>query len=562
MPNTVNFGSSAQINPYGIDLADIERRRALAQALQQQGTTPLGGTEMAGQVAIQRSPFEGLAKLGQAYAGAQGQKRASEQERALGERYQSDLNSTLAQALQAGTGSSATTLPEGVQGPNMPAQAPDRARMAQILMQHPATQGIGAQQLVSDINRQALVAALGGGSPQSISAPPSASGQPAVGQSGQPTQSGPAVGGPAGGVPMAAWIQADPSGKSYMEQLAKDNAPVNVRPGGAIYQGGKVVFNQPQVAPGINLNYGANGPSASPIPGMAQAQDSLGTTPMQEVTNADQTKSYIPKAQLATAARQSPIPQSQPPAPSGAPTMQIPPEVQAQRDAEARKIIARESMPNGGGAIPTNTVISGAPKFGQTQEEQIRQAGMTAANTEAGREFIKKQSDNYEKLRDVPATLANMGRARTLATTEAKNFMGPFGESKLAITKFMRSNLPGMQNLKTEGVTNAEELQSTLFNQVMDNLKKMDASPSQYQQQVMQEAFGTLRTDPQSVPKIIDVFSDILKNRVSIHNDTVTSAESRGTTFPYDVRVRLPDSGLTAQEQQELSQLRSRFGKK
>ncbi len=118
--------------------------------------------------------------------------------------------------------------------------------------------------------------------------------------------------------------------------------------------------------------------------------------------------------------------------------------------------------------------------------------------------------------------------------------MGPFGESKLAITKFMRSNIPGMANLKTEGVTNAEELQSTLFNQVMDNLKKMDASPSQYQQQVMQEAFGTLRTDPQSVPKILDVFSDILRNRVSIHNETVGSAEGRGTTFPYDVKVKLP----------------------
>lgn len=555
---SVNFGSSAQINPYGIDLADIERRRALAQALQQQGTTPLGGTEMAGQVAIQRSPFEGLAKLGQAYAGAQGQKRASEQERALGERYQSDLNSTLAQALQAGTGSAATTLPEGVQGPNMPAQAPDRARMAQILMQHPATQGIGTQQMVSDMDRQALVEGLKRYGQQPSGAQPSPSGQPLGGQPGQSPQGNPAVGGPAGGVPMELWMSgADPKSgyQKYLEQLAKDNAPVNVRPGGAIYQGGKVVFNQPQVAPGINLNYGVNGPSASPIPGMAQAQDALGTTPMQEVTNADQTKSYIPKSILSNAGRQA-APQS------GQPAMQVPTEVQAQRDAEARKIIGRESMPNGGGAIPTSDVIGGAPKFGQTQEEQIRQAGMTAANMEAGKEFIKKQSDNYEKLRDVPATLANMGRARTLATTEAKNFMGPFGESKLAITKFMRSNLPGMQNLKTEGVTNAEELQSTLFNQVMDNLKKMDASPSQYQQQVMQEAFGTLRTDPQSVPKIIDVFSDILKNRVSIHNDTVTSAESRGTTFPYDVRVRLPDSGLTAQEQQELSQLRSRFGKK
>ena len=196
-----------------------------------------------------------------------------------------------------------------------------------------------------------------------------------------------------------------------------------------------------------------------------------------------------------------------------------------------------------GAKIPGARPVAGRS---QTQAEQIRQQGQQAANTEAGKEFISEMRQNYAKLRDVPATLQNIERAKALATTEAKNFMGPFGESKLAITKFMRANLPGMANLKTEGVTSAEELQSTLFNQVMDNLKKMDASPSQYQQQVMQEAFGTLRTDPQSVPKILNVFADILRNRVAIHNETVASAEKRGTTFPYDVKVNLPQNNKDA----------------
>lgn len=217
---TVGFGSS--INPYSVELADVERRRKLAEALQQQGTTPLGNTEMLGQVAIQRSPLEGIGKLGQVAAGAYGQKKASEQERAVGERYQSDLNSALAQALKAGTGSPATTLPDDVQGPNMPAQAPDRARMAQILMQHPATQGLGTQQMMTDMSRQALVAALGGGS-QAAPQPQSGGAPPASGPASAPQAPGAATGGPAGGVPMAAWLQSDPTGKSYMEQLAKDN---------------------------------------------------------------------------------------------------------------------------------------------------------------------------------------------------------------------------------------------------------------------------------------------------------------------------------------------------
>jgi hypothetical protein len=40
-------------------------------------------------------------------------------------------------------------------------------------------------------------------------------------------------------------------------------------------------------------------------------------------------------------------------------SLRIPPDVQAQRDTQARQIVARESMPNGGGAIPTAAVIQG-----------------------------------------------------------------------------------------------------------------------------------------------------------------------------------------------------------
>jgi hypothetical protein len=175
----------------------------------------------------------------------------------------------------------------------------------------------------------------------------------------------------------------------------------------------------------------------------------------------------------------------------------------------------------------------------QSQADTIRQEGQKASNVEAGKEFIAEMRQNYSKLRDVPATLANIEHAKTLAAGSAASFMGPLGESKLAIAKFLRANVPGMGNLNTEKVTSVEELRSTLFNQVMDNLKKMDASPSQYQQQVMQEAFGTLGTDPQSVPKILDTFGSILRNRVDIHNQTVTSAEARGTTFPHDVSIKL-----------------------
>lgn len=180
---------------------------------------------------------------------------------------------------------------------------------------------------------------------------------------------------------------------------------------------------------------------------------------------------------------------------------------------------------------------------------RLQDQSQAAANTEAGKEFIAEMRKNYSLLRDVPATLANMERAKALAAGEAKKFMGPVGEWKLEATKFLRANVPGMEGIQTPAVTGAEEVRSAMFNQVMDNLKKMDAQPSQYQQKVMQDAFGTLGSDPAALPKMLDVFGDILRNRVAIHNQTVDSAEKRGTTFPYEVRIKLPEPNVESKSQ-------------
>ncbi len=135
---------------YAAEQAEIERRRAYAQALQQQGMQPMGGTEMAGGWAIPNSPTQGLAKMLQAYSGQRGMEQATEQQKALGQRYQSDLARTLMEAQQAGAGAPGSPMPaeELGGGPAMPAVAPDRQAMARILMGHPATQAMGMQELM------------------------------------------------------------------------------------------------------------------------------------------------------------------------------------------------------------------------------------------------------------------------------------------------------------------------------------------------------------------------------------------------------------------------------
>lgn len=128
----VGFG----LGEYGAEQADIERRRAYAQALQAQGAQPLGPTEMAGGWAVKRSPLEGLAKMLQAYSGRKGQEQATEAQGALQARRQADRGSdmTALAAMLRGTPAGPTETPSGdiYQAPAQPGGHLDPAQLGSL----------------------------------------------------------------------------------------------------------------------------------------------------------------------------------------------------------------------------------------------------------------------------------------------------------------------------------------------------------------------------------------------------------------------------------------------
>lgn len=67
-------------DPYGaIQAAQIARQQMLSQALLQQGMEGMPGTQMAGNVAIRNSPFQGLSRMLQSYTGVKGLQDAATQ---------------------------------------------------------------------------------------------------------------------------------------------------------------------------------------------------------------------------------------------------------------------------------------------------------------------------------------------------------------------------------------------------------------------------------------------------------------------------------------------------
>ena len=159
------------------------------------------------------------------------------------------------------------------------------------------------------------------------------------------------------------------------------------------------------------------------------------------------------------------------------------------------------------------------------------------ASEEAQKELIKSTRATYDTLKQAPATLKNIEEAKKLVPAAA-TFMGAGGEGLKEAASFLNNRL-GM-NIDTKGVVAASELQSRLFQGILDNLKKLDAQPSQSQQAALQTALGSLNTDPNALPRVLDSFADTIRAKVDLHNAEVTGAESKGVKFPYNPIINLP----------------------
>jgi hypothetical protein len=144
--------------------------------------------------------------------------------------------------------------------------------------------------------------------------------------------------------------------------------------------------------------------------------------------------------------------------------------------------------------------------------------------------------ENYATLKNIPSQIKSLDRAAQLAP---KSFAGSMAEQKLGIAKFFNNNLG--TNISGEKVKNTEELRSALFTNVMENLKKLDASPSQQQQQILQQSMGSIGTDPNAIPLVVNTYKQILIDKAKQHNLQVRQAQEGPAklVYPYDISIPL-----------------------
>ena len=380
---------------YSAQRSRIARKQALAQALQGQGMQPLETGRMAGGWAIPISPWEGAAKLAQTYVGGRAAAGAEKEQTELAKQSRADYQQMLAKVMaQMGTD------PVGAIG---------------TLSTHPR----GGELLplaMQQYQRQQLIKALGGGqgAPQAAPAGP----QPGEGQGygvvapqapAQPAQ--PSLGGPAGGVPLEAWLAADPTGKAYLSAMAQGNQAL----GGVQYdqEGRAFVTNKQggmQYLPGImardKLNFQDVGPAIQGVneytgqPSGAPIQKGL--TPMQSIqAPLEQEGAAIKRGQyeFETGNRlpqpvqnqAPPVPPmgAPPPTPQAQPVPSQPPRIQKPipdipppivRGAPSMAQAGPQGMPIGDGMTPKQRTELAAKR---AEEKPKALLNLNAANTKA-----------------------------------------------------------------------------------------------------------------------------------------------------------------------------------
>jgi hypothetical protein len=166
----------------------------------------------------------------------------------------------------------------------------------------------------------------------------------------------------------------------------------------------------------------------------------------------------------------------------------------------------------------------------------VRVNAFVPASETAQAEYMKGARTTFEALRNAQPTLDNIDKAKALVAG-AQGFMGTGGEPLLAAASFLNNRLG--TSINTTGVTDAQELRSRLFFGILDNLKKLDSQPSQQQQNALQQALGSIGTDPSALPRVLDAFADSIRTKVNLYNQDVTSAEDRGVKFPYKPQIQL-----------------------
>lgn len=159
----------------------------------------------------------------------------------------------------------------------------------------------------------------------------------------------------------------------------------------------------------------------------------------------------------------------------------------------------------------------------------------------------KSLEESYTKLQPTQQTLMSLTVAKQ-AAQKLGPFQGTGAETKLKVYKFINNSL-GANFLPTEVANaNLNKTQMDLIAATM--IKQMDPNPNLIQQKLLADALGGIGTDPGALPRVYDILTKTLDNRINAHNKRVGEAAKAGVPLPTNLNL-LTSKQIDAQMAQQ-----------
>lgn len=337
-------------------------------------------------------------------------------------------------------------------------------------------------------------------------------------------------------------------GKASMVQIGPDGLPVVSAPQGAVQTYGDYrnkdaesklikVFNnqtkQEEYVPEAELLRRPQVPTASP----AQAAMPPGTIP-----NAAGRPSVAPQVQ---ASRQNDVVQILQQERAAANQQFERARAAGDLTAMARSKVDIESLDrelrNAGfkGASPAPS----APAAASASPASL--AAGPSAQDQVQSKFNEKMALEQADMLTKSATGAKSASDELLGIQEARKaidsgvFAGSGANQKLAISKFINANVPGL-NIDPEKVGNTDYLKSTLGRGLLEQAKTLGSNPSNADASRINDIVGDIGKDPMAMRKILDWRQDMAVRAIAQHNQKIDQAEASGFKPQFDMRVQNP----------------------
>lgn len=587
VPQSVSFFQ--QSPETAVDMNALQRQRLMAQLLAQKGQdTPQG--QLVGGRYVAPGALSYVNQLASALGGAALTKDADTREASLAQALLAKRQQDAADFMKAANGTPAQpardiqpATPNDDEGNPMPVARTDavpavpgdmnKALAIALQSQNPQLAAMAPEIMKRQLDAAELQSALqaagiatpgagsGGGAP-------SAPGAPAGGQVPAPQ------GVPSGIDPqaMALTLSRNAQANKLGAMIQEANKPQNVTEGGSVWDRNRgVLFTAPKTEAGIGI---VNG-QAGPVPGFQEAQarreglvagakaNAEGQNQMQtiEVNGVPVTKT---RAQWAAQLNGSQ------PAPTGGPVNGVNvPNPMAPRPGDAdRGMIYAQELQAAHQRLQQAQASNDPAQVGRAQQDvqdllkEIKSnkiqlpaslqspppaagggiVGQTGEQKKFGESVASGSADALLQGRDKAKSAADSILSTRAAREAANNgvFQGSGAEAKLAVAKFINSNIPGI-TLDPEKVGNTDYMKSILGEGMLAQAKTLGANPSNADAQRITDIVGSIGKDPQAMSKLLDWREEMATRTIQNHNATVKDAEGRGLSSPYDLTVKIPE---------------------